>query len=197
MWDETGTGTSWRDSAEAHTPEGAGHDERRRFERISMTLPARYLTPDGEEVECETINVSPGGVLFRGGRPPLGANIIAYVSGLGRVQGVAVRLMANGFAIAIAGATAKTERLIHKIEWLKRRGRADQRLFQRVELEGALIALKCADGRQQTVELHDASTMGASFQCDLGLRMGEAVEIAGRKAIVARLLEGGAAVKFR
>jgi hypothetical protein len=192
---EAGAGAPRPEASDAD--DESGNLDRRKFERTKVALPARYLAPEGGEHDCETVDVSPNGVRFKAPqRPFIGDHVIAYVRDLGRVQGVAVRLLADGFAIAVGGTWRKTERLVQKIAWLQRKESDDRRLFQRLELEGAEIALRCADGREQVVQIIDISSTGIAFHSDLKLDVGERVEIGRQQAVIARLFAGGAAASF-
>jgi len=175
------------------------HVERRRFARVKMELPGRYLTPEGEEFDCVTVDLSPGGVRFQTtapALPPPGAVVIAYVRDLGRLQGPVVRRLKDGFVIAIAATELKIERLAQKIAWLKPEGAADRRLFPRVVLEGAMIPVRCADGRSEVAPIIDVSTGGIAFRTGFALKIGERVEIGEQTGVVVRLFDGGAAAKF-
>jgi hypothetical protein len=183
--------------ATAQAGEDAEPVERRRFPRVKMELPGRYMTPDGAEYDCVTVDFSPGGVRFQAATlPGLGANIVAYVRDLGRLQGNVIRAMKDGFVIELAATALKVERLRHKIAWLRAEGVADRRLFPRLTLEGAMIPVRCADGRNQIAPIIDVSESGIAFRIGLALKIGDRVEIGEQTGIIVRLFEGGAAAKF-
>jgi hypothetical protein len=162
-----------------------------------MELPGRYLTPEGDEYDCVTIDFSPAGIRFRApALPSPGANIVAYVRDLGRIQGRVVRRLRDGFIIAVAASEIKAERLSQKIARLKADGAEDRRLFPRVAPEGAIIPVRCADGRNQMAAIVDVSETGIAFRTDLALKVGERVEIGEQTGIVVRLFAGGATAKF-
>ena len=61
-----------------------------------------------EEFPCRTMNMSPGGVLLA--TPVVGRlmeNVVTYLDHVGRVEGIIVRTVANGFAIKMALAPSK------------------------------------------------------------------------------------------
>jgi len=171
--------------------------ERRRSARVKMELPGRYLTPEGEEYGCVTVDFSPSGMRFRAPTLPRpGANIVAYVRELGRVQGRVVRRLRDGFIIAVAATGLKAERLTQKIARLRAMGAEDRRLFPRLVLEGAMIPVRCADGRNQMAPILDVSETGIALRTDIALKLGERVEIGEQTGVVVRLFEGGAAARF-
>jgi len=162
-----------------------------------MELPGRYLTPEGEEYDCVAVDFSPTGVRFRASASPSpGANVVAYVRDLGRVQGRVVRRLRDGFVIAVAATGLKAERLSQKIARLKPEGAEDRRLFPRLVLEGAMIPVRCADGRNQMAPILDVSETGIALRTDIALKLGERVEIGEQTGVVVRLFEGGAAARF-
>lgn len=162
-----------------------------------MELPGRFLTPEGNEYDCVTVDFSPGGVRFQAAASPhLGDNVIAYVRDLGRLQGNVVRKLKDGFVMEVALTALKTERLTQKIAWLKPEGAADRRLFPRITLEGAMIPVRCADGRNQIAPIVDVSENGIAFRTALALTIGERVEIGEQTGVIVRLFDGGAAAKF-
>ena len=66
--------------------------ERRRHDRVVLTLPGRYLLADGMEFPCEIVEVSSVGVAIRGPMVgDLGERVVGYVQELGRIEGVIVR----------------------------------------------------------------------------------------------------------
>ena len=171
--------------------------ERRRHARVKMELPARYLTPDGEEAEGVTVDFSPAGVRFRAAkRLSPGVEIIAYVRDLGRLQGRIVRTTEDGFVLAIAGSERKAERLAEKIAWLKPEGVQDRRLFPRVSGAGAMIEVRGADGRNQIAPIIDMSAGGIAFETELALKVGDRIEIGDQTGVVVRVFKGGVAAKF-
>jgi len=162
-----------------------------------MELPGRYLTPEGEEYDCVTVDFSAAGVRFRAPQSPRpGASVVAYVRDLGRLQGSVIRRLTDGFVIAVAAPALKTERLLQKMARLKPGGAEDRRLFPRLALEGALIPLLCADGRNQLAPIVDVSECGIALRTHLALTVGERVQIGEQTGIIVRLFEGGAAAKF-
>jgi hypothetical protein len=155
------------------------------------------MTPGDQEYDCVTVDFSPAGVRFRAPAPPSpGAEVVAYVRDLGRIQGSVIRRMADGFVLAVAATALKSDRLAQKIAWLKAECGKDRRLFPRLVLDGAMIPLRCADGRRQIAPIIDVSESGIALRTHLALNIGERVEIGEQTGVIVRLFEGGAAAKF-
>ena len=95
--------------------------ERRRYVRWPLSLHGRYMLEDGGEFRCQTEDVSPAGMAFRG-RPTgnVGERVVAYIDQLGRIEGTIVRRSVVWFALEIAATSGKLERLAFTINSLVR-----------------------------------------------------------------------------
>src|SRR6476661_4940502 len=79
------------------------YDERRRFQRVRVSLLGRYMLLDKREFPCQVIEMSPGDmVLIAPQIAREGERIIAYIDHLGRLEGNSVRTFENGFAVRFA-----------------------------------------------------------------------------------------------
>ena len=174
--------------------------ERRRHARIELRLPGRYLIENIGEFPCETIDVSPGGLRLKGPKlGPWGARVVAYIDGLGRVEGNIVRKSRGWFAISIRALPFKEDRLANKIDWLAQRSSEDgfdRRGAPRLEEDDQNVVLRTQDGREYAGELLDISVDGAAFLVDAPLRVDQTVRLGAQVAKVIHLFAGGAAVKF-
>ncbi len=95
--------------------------ERRRYARAPMALRGRYMLEDGSEFRCQTVDVSPVGVALRGflaGR--IGEQVVAYLEGLGRIEGVIVRKTSFLVALDVSASPRKLAKLAAKIDGLVR-----------------------------------------------------------------------------
>src|SRR5438046_6495453 len=93
-------------------------DERRRFQRVSVSLLGRYMLADRREFPCQVIDMSPGGIALMA--PVLGAageRVIAYVDHLGRLEGQIARQFTNGFAMSISASLRKRDKLAAQLTW--------------------------------------------------------------------------------
>ena len=82
--------------------------ERRRFQRVKVSLLGRYMLSDRREYPCQVVNMSPGGIAMAA--PVIGApgeRVIAYVDHLGRLEGLIVRMIDNGFAMTVSATPRK------------------------------------------------------------------------------------------
>jgi hypothetical protein len=174
--------------------------ERRRHERIELRLPGRYMIENIGEFPCETIDVSPGGLRLKGPKlGPWGSRVVAYIDGLGRVEGNIVRKSRGWFAISIRALPFKEDRLANKINWLAQRSNEDEfdrRGAPRLDEDDQNVVLRTQDGREYMGELLDISVDGAAFLVDAPLGVDQTVRLGAQVAKVVHLFAGGAAVKF-
>ncbi len=174
--------------------------ERRRQDRVVLTLPGRYMLADGKEFDCQIVDVSPVGVAIRGPLAgDLGERVVAYVEELGRIEGVIVRRSSDGFAMELRVSSNKQHKLATRIDWLVRRqaeGLPERRSFARVDQDQERTTLQLSDGREFAAALIDVSSNSAALEVDVTPRVGAAVIVGKRRAHVSRHFAGGIAVAF-
>jgi len=174
--------------------------DRRRYKRVPVALSGRYMLEDGSEHACECIDVSAGGLRLRAAKAgPWGSRVIAYIDGIGRIEGHLVRRAPGWFAIETRGTSRKEERVEERIAWIldseivKQDGR---RRLSRQYHERQTVCLAAIDGRQHRAELTDVSRDGAALLMENVMAVGERVRLDGRRARVVRTFPGGVALKF-
>ena len=110
--------------------------ERRRFARVKLVLPGRYMLEDRREFPCQTMDVSVGGLCLTAPVPgAIGEKIVAYFEALGRIEGVVVRRHEFGFAISASMSPAKREKMVNQLTWLANRQYLDlpeDRRYERI-----------------------------------------------------------------
>ena len=173
--------------------------EQRRFQRVPLSLPGRYLDPVRGEFKCELVDVSPGGARIRTDVPPaVGEEIIMLFEGLGRITGEVLRAGQAGFAVSFLAGERKRDRLADAITWnynKSRMGLEDDRGSTRKPSRGrTTIHLK--DGVCIQAEVIDVSLSGAAFACQERPRIGETVWVGDLNGKVARHIPQGVAVSF-
>src|ERR1700760_1126041 len=86
--------------------------DRREDVRVIVNLPARYMLSNKRtlrgarcEFACRIVNVSLDAMALAAPVPgPIGERVILYSEQLGRLHGMIIRLMTNGFVISIAAS---------------------------------------------------------------------------------------------
>jgi hypothetical protein len=103
--------------------------DKRRAKRHQASLAGRYLLADRTEWICQTIDISPAGVLLRGqARPYSGQIVVVYLSAFGRIEGSVVRLTPHGFVLTIQATARKREQLAMWLEKLANGESAPRRI---------------------------------------------------------------------
>jgi hypothetical protein len=175
-------------------------NERRRHQRVELTLPGRYMLRNRHEFPCWTINLSPGGIAVIGLEKGLiGERVVAYFNHIGRIEGMISRNFENCFAVTLQLRTPKYEKLSQVLAWLVNhhtRSVADNRLHERIKPFRRRATLATADGRQYRAALTDISILGAALNVDATPPIGSSVIIGQTPARVVRHFATGIAVKF-
>jgi len=174
--------------------------ERRRHDRFELALPGRCMLFDRVEYPCWTIDVSPSGLGIVGlHKGDIGDRIVAYISQIGRVEGLIARHFAKGFGFEIQAPALKREKLAQRIAWLVRREAfdlPDNRRHDRIFAEAQQIKLTTSDGHEFAATLIDVSGPSAAFNVNAAPPIGSAVTVGRTAARVIRHFPGGVAVSF-
>jgi hypothetical protein len=174
--------------------------ERRRHQRVKVVLAGRYMLEDRRDYPCQTLDISPGGVAFAGPvRGGVGERVVAYLSQIGRIEGVVTRHFDEGFAIAMKLPVIKREKLADQLTWLANRqalGMAEDRRHERIPPVFSHSTLKLPNGQEYLAKLIDISISGAAMTVGAKPAIGSPVTIGQTAAQVVRHFEAGIAVEF-
>lgn len=174
-------------------------DEKRRYRRASIKLPARFMLDDGTEHHGSVIDVSLGGLsLATKARPSEGTGIIVYVEELGRLEGVVAREHSVGFAIALALSPYKRDRLEEKLSWRLAGKTANGLTARKHERESVSQATRLtrADGRSMPCRVLDLSLGGVSIETAEWPSIGEEILIGRMRGRVVRHHQTGIGIEF-
>ena len=151
--------------------------ERRRHQRVKLSLLGRYMLEDRKEYPCQTLDMSPGGAaLITTMLARVGEHVVAYIDHLGRLEGRCVRHIDNGFAMTIAGTARRRDKLADQLTWFANRqilGMPEDRRHDRFSLKNPLSTLDLADRGHRALQGHRRIALG---------RLGH-----GRRAVAGRL----------
>ena len=158
------------------------------------------MRQDRTESVCQTIDMSPGSAAFHAPvKPAIGERVVAYLDQIGRIEGTVMRHLETGFAIQMAVAPLKREKLAEQLTWLANRhdlGMKEDRRHERITPNQTTTTVKISDGREYLAKLVDISISGAAVTVDAELAPGEAVTVGATLAKVVRVFKGGIAVEF-
>jgi len=174
--------------------------ERRRHQRVQVNLLGRYMLADRREFSCQVINMSPGGIAMTApvsGQP--GERVIAYIDHIGRLEGVIVRQIPNGFAMTIAATPRKRDKLAAQLTWLANRhilNLPEDRRHGRFTPRNPNARLTLPNGTNAACRIIDVSPSGAAIATVHRPEIGSIVTIGKVPGRVVRHIEDGFAVEF-
>jgi hypothetical protein len=174
--------------------------ERRRHQRVKVNLTGRFMRENRQEYPCQTVNMSPGGVLLSSDTPPnVGEHIVAYIDHVGRVEGRCTRVSGNNFAMTISATLRRRDKLADQLTWFANRnllGLPEDRRHKRVELQNPRSILTLPDGSTIECRVVDVSLSGAAIATKVKLPLGSPVHLGRTPARVVRHLDTGIALEF-
>jgi hypothetical protein len=174
--------------------------DRRRYQRVQLSLLGRCMMPDQRECPCQVSEISPGDVSivspFSG---DVGERVIAYVDNIGRVEGVILQKTDQGFVMSISASQRKRDKLADTLTWLANRNvlslDEDRRHLRRTPKRSeATIVL--ADGTSHAVRVIDMSLSGAALATSLRPPIGSPVRLGRLGARVVRHFDDGIGIEF-
>jgi len=175
-------------------------EERRRHQRVKVSLLGRYMLSNHREYPCQTVDISPGGVaLIAPTVPDSGERIVAYFDHIGRVEGVMVREIDKGFAMTIVAPIRKRDKLAAQLTWLANRhelGLPEDRRHERLPPKTNRTTLTLEDGTSHACRVIDISLSGAAVNVEVKPPIGSPVTLGRTLARIVRHFEGGVAVEF-
>lgn len=184
----------------AGEPGSGGEPTRRRYRRVMLSLPGRFMRADKTEHDCQLVDISVGGASVKGAvAVESGERIVVYFEHLGSLEGVVVRAFPAGFALRSSLSAHKRERLAAKLTWLINRSDLENfeaREEERVRRSGNTALLRLEDGREIECELLDMSVSGASLATTWRPPLGSIVTVGKQSATVRRHHRTGIGIEF-
>ncbi|HWT29727.1 MAG TPA: PilZ domain-containing protein [Propylenella sp.] len=174
--------------------------DRRRYQRVKISLLGRCMFPDRRECPCQLIEVSPGDAVFVSpfcGEP--GEKVIAYIDNIGRLEGVIVERVEHGFLMSISASQRKRDKLADTLTWLANRhvlNLAEDRRHLRRTPKRTDADIVFADGTAQTCRVIDMSLSGAAVATSIRPPLGSAVKLGRLGARVVRHFDDGIGIEF-
>jgi hypothetical protein len=192
--------TSLSTSRAESMPRLASQDDRRRHQRVKISLLGRYMLADRCEYPCQTIDLSPGGLAVAAPvAPEAGTRVVVYLDMVGRLEGTISRQLEDGFALKLNTPPRKREKLADQLTWLANRaalGMPEDRRHERIEPRNRRTKLKLADGQEYPVKIIDVSLSGTAVMGQVPAPMGALVTVGSTVARVVRVFDGGVALEF-
>lgn len=181
-------------------PRLRSQDDRRRHQRVKISLMGRYMLEDRTDYPCQSIDISPGGLAVAAPVcPDNGARVVVYLDTIGRVEGTISRQLEDGFALKLKTPALKREKLADQLTWLANRsalGMPEDRRHERIEPRIRRAMLKTADGQEYPVKIIDVSLSGTALMANIKLDLGALVTVGNTVGRVVRIFDGGIALEF-
>ena len=177
-------------------PEG----DRRRYQRVKISLLGRCMFTDRRECPCQLVEISPGDAVFVSpfcGEP--GEKVIAYMDNIGRLEGTIVERIEHGFLMSISASQRKRDKLADTLTWLANRhvlNLAEDRRHLRRTPKRTDTSVVFADGTAQTCRVIDMSLSGAALATAVRPPLGSAVKLGRLGARVVRHFDDGIGIEF-
>jgi hypothetical protein len=174
--------------------------DRRRFQRVQLSLLGRCMFPDRRECPCQLLEISPGEAAFVS--PfcgEFGERIIAYIDNIGRLEGVIIGTSDHGFVMSISASQRKRDKLADTLTWLANRQVLDlseDRRYLRRTPKRSDATMILADGTAHSVRVIDMSLSGAAIATSLRPPLGSPVRLGRLGARVVRHFDDGIGIEF-
>jgi hypothetical protein len=174
--------------------------DRRRHQRVRLSLSGRYMLSDHREYPCQTVDMSPGGVcIIAPVIGNIGSRVVIYLDHIGRLEGQIVRHVEGGFAAQLRVPPLKREKLADQLTWLANRhilGLPEDRRHERIEPVSKRAILTLPDGKEITVKIIDISLSGTAISIEAQPAIGTSVMIGRTKGVIIRHFPDGVAIEF-
>lgn len=174
--------------------------DRRRHQRVSVSLLGRFMLENRREYPCQISNMSPGGAaLIAPVTGEVGERVIAYIDHLGRIEGVIVRHIEGGFAMTVNATARKRDKLANQLTWLANRHELnlpEDRRHDRFTPDNSASKIVLPDGREYPCRVLDISMSGAALGISVKPAIGTSISVGKMRARVVRHTDDGIAVEF-
>ncbi|WP_173931540.1 PilZ domain-containing protein [Chelativorans sp. Marseille-P2723] len=174
--------------------------ERRRFQRVKVTLYGRYMLQDRSEHQCRVTDMSPGDAAFqaeRAGSP--GERVVAYLDHIGRIEGQISRVLDGGFAMTINASERKRDKLAAQLTWIVNRHELDlpqERRHERIIPRNPISTIHLPAGGHYPCRIVDLSVSGAALETEVKPPVGSQIFLASLRCEVVRHFDDGIAIEF-
>lgn len=175
-------------------------NDRRRFQRVRLSLLGRFMLENRREYPCQTLDMSPGScAILAPVVGALGERVVAYFDHIGRVEGHIARLFEGGFAMSIESTPRKKDKMAAKLTWLANRyhlNLAEDRRHERITPATKNVKMTLPDGRVYQATILDLSLSGAAIGAEYKPPVGSPLRLGAIRSTVVRHSEEGMAIEF-
>jgi hypothetical protein len=174
--------------------------DRRKHRRVAIRIVGRFMREDKQEYPCSVSNMSAGGMsMLTDAECHPGERIVAYLDNFGRIEGVVIRAIPEGFAVRITASQYKREKIANLLTWLINReslGLSEERKHERVVPRNPFSKLILPNGDVFDCKVIDVSLSGASIAIDKKPPLQTEVILGRMRGRVVRHHDTGVALQF-
>ncbi len=165
----------------------------------ATSRPGRYLAPDKTAHDCVVENLSlDGATLVNCDGAPVGATVVLYVEGLGRLVADVVATGDNSMDVTFDKAQSKLDPLKAYLSGSNPTANGgERRQHPRVNADNPLKPVRLPDGEIRQCEIADISLSGALVVLDILVPIGAPVWIGNSPGYVAERREDGTVIRFK
>ena len=182
----------------AASPANSGRQDN--FNAVNVDLNGRYMLENRNEYPCVLKRMSPGTALMTGiATPRNGERIIAYIDHVGRIEGTAYQISAEGFHLLLTNTATKKDKLSAQLTWPANRHELslpEDRRHERVVPRKSHQNVTFPDGTQLLCRIADLSLSGAAIECDVKPAIKSGVLLGPIRGRVVRHFADGFAIEF-
>lgn len=186
-------------SAARKSPE-TSNDESNTFYSVEVDLQGRMMREDYTEQKCYISKMSPAvAFVVATHLPNQGERVIAYIEQIGRLEGHVLRVMKDGFEVAINATARKQNKLAAQLTWLANKhelGMVEDRRHERAAPRKMNSEIRLEDGRTYPCRILDLSVSGAAFEIDVRPEKGVLVWLGSMQGRVIRHFDSGVSIEF-
>ena len=166
-------------------------NDARRYQRISLNLPARIVINAVEEYEVRLLNISPGDMaLICSAQVVIGDAAVVHIDGLDVIESTVARTFPDGFATSFLLSKRRrnllTEQLMLRANPDFAEGLGDRRSTLRHRDNSARTVCRLADGSSLFVTIVDTSVNGVSVDARRRPPIGSPIHVGRRRGVIVR-----------
>ena len=165
-----------------------------------VILGGRFMLPDMTEHPCQVMNISDETAQFLTDLDvPSGVQIVAYLDGLGRLEGQVSQPSPGGFTVQFHLTENRRQKFRERLAWLHNKengGSIEHRRHDRFEPTETKSHITLPDGRVYSCEVIDISLSGAAVATDVMPALGTYILLGKMRGRVVRYIPSGVAIEF-
>ena len=166
-------------------------NDARRYQRISLNLPARIVINAVDEYEGRLLNISPGDMaLICSAQVVIGDAAVVHIDGLDVIESTVARTFPDGFATSFLLSKRRrnllTEQLMLRANPDFAEGLGDRRSTLRHRDNSARTVCRLADGSSLFVTIVDTSVNGVSVDARRRPPIGSPIHVGRRRGVIVR-----------